>query len=144
MLSLDGPKISDAAADIRADVFGNIVGYLQSTAFDRFVGSGNRVMDEGAHLAGFLLFDIVQRVEIFYFAGKSGGKPGSVELLDIVRSTLAFQKRGPGGLECIAYRRNQTETGNDDATIQSQDSFRDRLNKWLASLGLFAPGRHHQ
>src|SRR5258706_9778944 len=89
-------------------------------------------MDKGAHLPGFLFFDIVQRIKIFYFAGESGGKPGSVELLDIVRSTLAFQKRGPGGLECIAYGRNQTETRNDDATIQSQDSFRDRLSKWLA------------
>src|SRR5712671_4008956 len=93
-------------------------------------------MDKGAHLAGFLLFDIVQRIEILYFAGESGGKPGGVELLDIVRSTLALQKRSPGGLECIAYRRNQTETGDDDATIQNQYSFRDRLDKWPASLGL--------
>src|SRR5947208_14038373 len=111
MLPFNGPKISDAAADVSTDVLGNIVANLQPAVFDRLVGSGDRVVNEGAHLAGFLLFDVVERIEILYFAGEPGGKPVSIELFDIVRATLAFQQRSPGGLDCVAHRRNQTETG---------------------------------
>ena len=135
MLPFNCPKISNAAADVGADVLSHVVGDFQTAALDRFIRGGNGVVDEGAHLAGFLLFDVVERIEILYFTGKPGGKPVSIELLDIVRATLALQKRGPGGLECVTYRRNQTETGDDDATIQIQDSFCDRVNQWVPSRG---------
>ena len=126
MLALDGPEISDAAADIGPDILGNIGRDFQSTVIDRFLGSGDGVMNESAHLARFLLFDIVQRIETFYFAGEADRKLLSVEFLDIIRATLALHERGPRDLDRVAHGCNQAETGDDDATIQIQSSFCDK------------------
>src|ERR1044072_8708063 len=114
MLALDGPEISDAAADVGTDVFRNIVGDLQSAVIDRF-----------------LLLDIVERIETLNFAGEADRELFRIKLLDVIRATLAFHERGPGGLDRVPHGCNQAETGDDYATIQIQSSFCDKTIRTL-------------
>ena len=127
MFALDGPEITDAAADVGPDVLGNFVGDFQPAVVHRFLRSSHRVMDECAHLARFFFFNVVQRVEAFYFASEAAGKLLRIELFDIVGAAAAIQERGPGDLDGITYRRYQPNTRDDDASLQSQNSSRDRV-----------------
>src|SRR6266550_4874711 len=77
-------------------------------------------MNESAHLARFLLLDIIQRIEVFDFAGEPNRKLCGVKLLDVIRPAFPFSKRSPGGLDRITNRRNQSETSNNDATLQNE------------------------
>src|ERR1043166_8653943 len=99
MFALDGPEIADAAADVRADVLSDLIRDLQSAVVDCFLGSRNRVVNESAHLARFLLFDIVQRIKVFDFAGEPNRKFFGVKFFDVIRATAALYERGPGRLD---------------------------------------------
>ena len=123
MLALDGPEVSDATADISPDVFRNLVGDFQSAIVYGFLRSGNSVMNESAHLARFLLFDVIQGVEVLNFAGEADRKLFRVKFSDVIRATLTFNQRGPGAFDRVGYRSNQAEARNNDATIQIQSSF---------------------
>ena len=90
MLAFDGPEIANAAADIGSDIFGDFIGDLQAAVIHRLLRGGDGVMNEGAHLARFFLFNVVERVEILYFAGKATGELFGVEFLDIVRAAAAL------------------------------------------------------
>ena len=63
MLALDGPEIADAAADVGADVFADLIGIrlssfsLMPLSARRFIGGRNGVMDERAHLARLFLLE---------------------------------------------------------------------------------------
>ena len=127
MLPFDGPEIANAAADIGSDIFGDFIGDFQAAVIHRLLRGSNGVMNERAHFARFFLFNVVERIEILYFAGEATGEPFRVEFLDIVRATSALEQRGPGDLNRITYWRNQAETCNNDATIQNEKSSRDRL-----------------
>src|SRR4029079_7796490 len=118
MLTFDGPKIADAAADIGADALGYVVIYFQDAIVHRFLRSSDSVLDESAHLAGVLLFDIVQRIEVIDFASELNRELFGVEFFNVIRATAAFHERGPGCLDRITHGRNQAETSNDDATTQ--------------------------
>src|SRR5712692_11202360 len=120
VFALDGPEIADAAADVGADAFRDVVANLQSAIVDGLLRSSDGVMNERAHFARFFLFNVVQRIEILYFAREAGRKPGGVELLDKVGTTPPFQQCRPGGLDRVSNRRYQTEARNDDATIQTK------------------------
>src|SRR4051812_27988436 len=74
VLALDGPEIADAAADVGADALRDLVGYFQAAVAHGFLRRRNRVLNESAHLARFLLLYIIQRIEVFDFAGKPNGK----------------------------------------------------------------------
>src|SRR3954466_8615029 len=97
MLTLNRPEIADAAADVSADIFGDIIGDFQTAVSDRLLRSSHRVLNESAHLARFLLLDIVQRIEVFDFAGEPNRELFGVEFLYVIRATAAFHQRGPGG-----------------------------------------------
>src|SRR5437870_3028608 len=125
MFALDGPEIADTAADVSSDLLGNLIGDFQLAAVHCLLRSGDRVMNERAHLARFFFFNVVQRIEVLYFAGEAAGKPRGIELFDIVGTAAASQERCPGGLDGITYRRDQPKAGDDDATLQNQSSSRD-------------------
>src|SRR5712692_7651271 len=91
VFALDGPEIAYAAADVGADAFRDVVANLQSTIVDGLLRGSDGVMDERAHLARFFLLDIVQRIEILYFAREAGRKSGGVELLNVVGTASPFQ-----------------------------------------------------
>src|SRR5215831_4753706 len=99
VLALDGPEIADPAADISAHVLSDFISDLEPAVFDRFLRSGDGVLDEGAHLARFLLLDVVQRIKVFDFAGEPNGKLFSVKFFDVIRAAVAFLQRGPGRLD---------------------------------------------
>ena len=122
MLPLDGPEIPDAAADIGANFLCNVVGNLQPAVGHRLLSRSNRVMNKGAHLARLFPLYVIERIEILNLACEAGGKLFRIELLDIIRAILAIQKRRPCSLDRVAHRRNQTESGNHDATCQNYSS----------------------
>src|SRR5438309_982156 len=127
MFALDGPEIADAAADIGANILGNFIGNLQPTIVDCFLRSRHRVVNKRAHLARFFFFDVIERIEILYFAGEAAGKPLGIELLDVVSTAATFHQCRPSGFDGITYRRDQSKAGDDDATLQSQKSSRAAL-----------------
>ena len=47
-------------------------------------------MDEGAHLARLLLFDVIQRIEILDFAGETDREILRVKFFDVVRAILSL------------------------------------------------------
>jgi len=91
VFALDGPEIADAAADVGADAFRDVVANLQSAIVDGLLRSSDGVMNERAHFARFFLFNVVQRIEILYFAREAGRKPGGVELLNVVGTASPLQ-----------------------------------------------------
>ena len=125
MFALDGPEIADPAADVGSDLLGNLIGDFQPAVADCLLRSSYCIVDERAHFARFFFFHVVQRIEALYFAGKAAGKPLRIELLDIVSTAATVQERFPGGLYGITYRRYQPQAGDDDATLQNQNSSRD-------------------
>src|SRR5436189_1318189 len=120
MLALDRPEIADAAANISPDAFRNIIVYLQSAVRYGFLRSSYGVLNESAHLARFLLLDVIQRIEVFDFTGKPNGKLFGVKFFDVIRAAAAFLKRGPGSLDRIPNRRDQTKSSNNYAALQNE------------------------
>src|SRR6266481_6106676 len=99
MLALDRPEIANAAADIGADVLSDFISDLQPAVVDCFLRSSNRVVNESAHLARFLLLDIVQRIEVFDFTGEPHRESFGVKFFDVIRATATLHERGPGSLD---------------------------------------------
>src|SRR5207253_7389804 len=89
VFALDAPEVADAAADVSADALGVLIRDLQAAISERFVRSGDSIVRERAHLARFFFLNIVERVEVFDFAGKAHGKVTGIELRDRAGATLA-------------------------------------------------------
>src|ERR1043166_710396 len=115
MLSLNGPEVANAAADVSAGLFGNIGGKLpflvkfKSRISHRFSSGGDSVMNKGAHLARLFLGYELQWVEVFNFSSKLHGKLFRVKLRDRAYAVAAAHERGPRRFHCIANRCDQSE-----------------------------------
>src|SRR6185369_3992886 len=120
VLTFDRPKVADTATDVSTDAFRDVIAYLQSAIGYCFLRSGNRVLNESAHLARFLLLDIVQRIEVLDFAGEPHRKLLGVKFFDVIRAVPACLERGPGSFDRVSNWRDQTKASNNYATLQNE------------------------
>src|ERR1051325_6693441 len=128
MLALDGPEVADAAADVGADAPGRLLAVAvvellpaldEPRVVDRLVGGRDGEVDEGAHLAGLLLLDELERVEALDLGADLDGELLGVELLDVADAALTRHQRRPGLPHGVPAGRDQTQARYHYATFQS-------------------------
>ena len=95
MLPLDHFESADAAADVHADVLGDIRRDLEAGAFHRELGRGDGELDKARHLLDLFFLDPARRVEVLHFAGDPAIETGSVELRNRADAAVAFLHRAP-------------------------------------------------
>src|SRR5262249_27181 len=89
---------------------------LQSGARDRLIRRPDGVLDEVIHLLELLLLDVVLALEVAALAGDPGREVGGVEAGDPADARAAVDEPVPVPVDAGTERRDQTETGDDDAT----------------------------
>jgi hypothetical protein len=72
--------------------------------------------NEAPHLARFLLFDVLQRVEIGNFAGNAGAESGRVELLDEANAAPAVFHAVPSFPGANTQRGHKSDPSDNNST----------------------------
>ena len=118
MLALDDFESADAAADINANLFGNVRRDFQAAPFMANSDAGDGELDKSRHLLDLFFFDPARRIEVLYLAGNAAVKRGGVELRDGTDAAPAFQDRAPSLFGAGPDRRHQANTGDDYSSGQ--------------------------
>jgi len=91
------------------------VGHFQAAVLEGVDGGGQSVVDEGIHAAGILGREVLAQIEIPHLTGNLNRKGGCVKTADAGDPGAAFHEIAPGFIHAVAYRRNDTETGDHDS-----------------------------
>src|SRR5205085_7274236 len=121
MLAFDCPEIAYAAADVSSDLFGVLICNPKAAIFYSLVARSNGVMNKSAHLARFLLLNVMQWIEVLDFGCKAYRKLVGmlrVELLYVIHAATTLHERRPGGFHRVPDRRNKPDTRDHNATFQ--------------------------
>src|SRR5205085_1118769 len=117
VLALDGPEVADAAADVCAGSLRDFVAVRlrnllpaldEAAVVDGLVRRRDGVLDERAHLAGFLFLDELERVEALDLGGDLHGELRGVELLDVAHAAAARHQCSPRVGDRVADGRDES------------------------------------
>ena len=98
VLALDYVETANAGADVDAHLLGILGSNFEFRHLHRFIGRGEREVDEAAHLLDFFFLDEIERVEIAYFGSDLAGECGGVKCGNAVHAALARRQSLPYGL----------------------------------------------
>src|ERR1035437_2507853 len=119
MFALDHVESADARADMHAYALGVFGCDLEVGHLHRFVGGGEREVDEAAHLFYFFFLDEIEGIEVADLGCDLAGNRGGVEPGNAVDAVLAREQSLPHRGGGIAQRADQADAGNDDPSGQS-------------------------
>src|SRR5947209_20455228 len=89
--------------------------YLESGVSHRLCGSGNRKVDESAHLARLFFLYEDQRVEVLDLCRKPNRMAGQVEGLDLCHATAARQQPFPDLRDGLSHSADKPDAGYDNS-----------------------------
>src|ERR1700749_3946582 len=103
MLALDDVESPDAGADVDSRalrhlfIFNFEVGHAQ-----RFIAGGNGQVNKAPHLAGFFLFDDLERIEVLDLSRNTTGEGSGIEARNLLYAAFAGQDCLPHRVDVIA------------------------------------------
>jgi hypothetical protein len=112
---LDHRQPADAGADAHANAFLVAGVVLEARVAHRFHGRDQAVVDEGVVAAGLLRVQVLADVEVLDLARDARRERRCVEAGDRTDARTRGEDGRPRGLDADADRRNDAETGDDDA-----------------------------
>ena len=93
-------------------------GHGQSGIRDGLHGRTDAVMDEGIHLLDFFGGYVLRRIEVAHRAAEAHRECRHVEVRDRADAAAPGQDITPGFGDGITHRRDNTQSGNHNATLR--------------------------
>src|SRR5690606_9815176 len=108
---------TDAGPDDDANAVGILFGDIKATVFPCLQTRSQTVMDEGIHLARLFGGHQFSDIESPDFAGNVAIEISRIKTGNAADAGTAIDEVVPGGGDVVAYRGNNTETGDADASL---------------------------
>ena len=124
VLAFDDVEPSDPRSDVNSHALIVLRGNLELRHLDRFIGGGNRHVNEASHLLDFFFFDEIQRVEALHLGGNLAGKSCGIETGNASHSALTRKQGLPHHVGGIAHTTDQAQACHYDPASQLFPRFR--------------------
>ena len=108
---------ADSGAHREADRMAVVFGNFETGIRDCIHRRSDAVVNERIGLAYILRQDVLAGIEIIHDTCNSCAECRCIEILDELDTRIAFADIGPGFVQPIAYRRDDSHAGNDDASF---------------------------